>query len=82
MNQRHTGELLALWSLAVLVVGSSVYVVKTGQGEAASIVIGGFMTALPILVNAIRNIGQAKAMQTMADALGNSTPVAAQTETP
>lgn len=82
MSQRHTGELLALWSLAALVVVSAVYVVKTTQGEAASLVIGGLMTALPILVNAIRNIGQAKAMQSMADALGNSTPAPAQTETP
>ena len=76
MKQRHVGELLALWSLAVLVIIACVYVVKEGKGESASIVIGGLIAALPLLINSIRNIGQAKAMQTMADALGNSAPAA------
>lgn len=71
-------ELLALWSLAVLVILGSIYVgyMVTGkeEGQTPGIIIGGLMAALPMLINAIRNIGQSQAMQEMASQLGQSVP--------
>ena len=86
MNQRHFGELLALWSLAVLVIVAATMItlwppLPAGNRETASIIVGGLITALPILINSIRNIGQARAMQTMADALGSSMPAAPASDT-
>ena len=78
-NPLHRWELIALWSLAVLVISGSIYIAtlagKATQSETYGIVIGGLMAALPMLINAMRNIGQAQAMQSMAEQLGNSTPV-------
>lgn len=78
-NPLHKWELLALWSLSVAVVVGSIYVATLAasktQSETYGIVIGGLMAALPMLINAMRNIGQAQAMQSMAEQLGNSTPV-------
>lgn len=79
-NKLHFWELVALWTLAVSVIGGSIMVAQmaTAQAEGRSdthgIVIGGLMAALPMLINAIRNIGQAQAMQSMAEQLGQSTP--------
>ena len=79
MNSQHKHELWALWSLALAVIGGSIYVARlagigTGDSQTHGIVIGGLMAVLPMLVNAIRNIGQAQAMQTMAEQLGQSAP--------
>lgn len=73
-------ELAALWSLAVLVIIGSIYVaVMAGKTKAESetfgIVIGGLMASLPMLINAIRNIGQAQVIQSMSEKLSNSTPI-------
>lgn len=68
-------ELLALWSLAVLVIITSAGIaIFAAKSESSSIVIGGLMAAVPMLINSIRNLGQSRAMQTMVDALGNSVP--------
>lgn len=79
MNPLHKWELAALWTLAGGVIFGSIYVAtlasKQSQSETYGIVIGGLMAALPMLINAMRNIGQAQAMQSMAEQLGNSTPV-------
>lgn len=78
-NPLHPWELAALWTLAIGVIYGSIYVAtlasKQTQSETYGIVIGGLMAALPMLINAMRNIGQAQAMQSMAEHLGNSTPV-------
>jgi hypothetical protein len=78
-NPLHKWELMALWTLAVIVVVGSIYVATLAAGKAHSdtygIVIGGLMAALPMLINAMRNIGQAQAMQSMAEQLGNSAPI-------
>ena len=80
-NPLHKWELLALWTLAIGVIYGSIYVATLAasktQSETYGIVIGGLMAALPMLINAMRNIGQAQAMQSMAEQLGNSTPVVA-----
>lgn len=72
-------ELAALWSLAVIVILGSIFVgyMVTGkeEGQTPGIIIGGLMAALPMLINAIRNIGQSQAMQEMASQLGQSVPV-------
>jgi len=81
MNPLHKWELAALWTLAGAVIFGSIYVAtlasKQSQSETYGIVIGGLMAALPMLINAMRNIGQAQAMQSMAEQLGNSTPASA-----
>ena len=78
MNPLHKWELAALWTLACGVISGSIYVAtlasKQTQSETYGIVIGGLMAALPMLINAMRNIGQAQAMQSMAEQLGNSSP--------
>ncbi|MGL4640540.1 MAG: hypothetical protein ACRCVX_12530 [Shewanella sp.] len=81
MNNAHRHELWALWLLAVVVIGGSIYIAtlsangSEGHNDTHGIVIGGLMAALPMLINAIRNIGQAQTMQSMAEQLGNSSPV-------
>ena len=73
-------ELAALWSLSVLVILGSIFVgyMVTGkeEGQTPGIIIGGLMAALPMLINAIRGIGQSQAMQAMAEQLGQSVPAA------
>lgn len=73
-------ELASLWSLAVLVIIGSIYVaVIAGRTKADSetfgIVIGGLMAALPMLINSIRNIGQAQVIQNMTEQLSKSAPI-------
>jgi hypothetical protein len=78
MNNQRKHELWALWSLAVVVISGSILVawMITGkeEGQTPGLLIGGLMTTLPMLVNAIRNIGQSQAMQEMASQLGQSVP--------
>lgn len=86
--KNHEWELAALWSLSVIVIFGSIFVAGLGDfgiallggkaqdnSQTHGIVIGGLMAALPLLINSIRNIGQSKAMQSMADQLGKSAPV-------
>jgi hypothetical protein len=80
-NRLHPWELAALWSIAVLLIAGAIYTagieVRNGKGEHSQtigIVIGGLMSVLPMVINAMRNIGQAQAMQSMAEQLGNSSP--------
>ena len=70
-------DLLVLWSLATLLIVAQVAVLyfAWGKPETTGLVIGGFNTVLPIVINSIRNIRQSQAMQSMVDALGNSAPV-------
>ena len=78
MKDLHGKELLALWSLAMAIIGSVVGLAILGPDNANSIhstVIAGLAPCLPIAFNSIRNIGQSRAMQTMVDQLGKSTPV-------
>lgn len=76
-QRRH--ELWALWSLGVVVIAGAIIVIwmMTGKEESQThgIVIGGLLAVLPMIVNAIRGIGQSQAMQTMAEGLRDSTPV-------
>jgi uncharacterized membrane protein len=86
VNQR--GELWALWSLAVMVIigalvasgnapGWASKVLGTAdEAKGSDILVGGLMAALPMLINAIRNLGQSRAMQAMVDQLGQSAPIA------
>lgn len=81
-NPLHPWELAALWSLAIVLIIGSIYSAQLAiQGESTEhsqtigIVIGGLLAALPMVINAMRNIGQAQAMQSMAEQLGNSQPV-------
>lgn len=65
-------ELLSLVAVAAGLLGLAAYMVEQDKmGEA----FGAVITTIPLVVQAIRNIGQAQAMNAMADALANSTPV-------
>lgn len=67
-------ELIALAAIAFAILalaGAMIYLNRTG--EAFGTVLG----ALLLVIQAIRNIGQAQAMQSMADALAQSQPVPA-----
>jgi hypothetical protein len=81
-NPLHPWELAALWSIGLVLIAGSIYcaglAVKAENGDHSQtigIVIGGLLAALPMVINAMRNIGQAQAMQSMAEQLGNSRPV-------
>lgn len=65
-------ELVALTGLAAGVVYATIAII--GKGESSDIAIGGLMTVLPIIVNAIRNISSSQVMNTMADHLAASRP--------
>ena len=94
MNGDHKGELLAIWSLAVIVIVAAL--VASGNApdwarsvlgtaddaKGSDILVGGLMAALPMLINALRNMGQARAMQSMVNMLGKSAPIPADTEAP
>ena len=83
----HRGELLALWSLSVIVIiaaliasGNAPVWARSVLGmsddaKGSDILVGGLMAALPMLINAMRNMGQARAMMAMVDRLGKSTPM-------
>jgi len=65
-------ELIALVMLALGLMALAAYMVALNRmGEA----FGTVLTTIPLVVQAIRNIGQAQAMNAMADALAHSTPV-------
>ena len=73
-------EIVLLWSLAVGVIYGSIYVAELAgkseaQNETFGIVIGGLMASLPMLINAIRNIGQAQVIQNMSEQLSKSSPI-------
>jgi len=82
----HTGELLALWTLAVIVIigaliasgnspaWASAVLGTKDDAKGSDILVGGLMAALPMIINAIRNMGQARAMMAMVDQLGKSAP--------
>lgn len=66
-----TWELLALVVLAVgllMLAGFMVYLNRMGEA------FGTVLTTLPLVVQAIRGIGQAQAMNAMAEALAQSQP--------
>ena len=76
--KNHGWELAALWSLAMSIVGSMVWLALSANGDLSSIhgtVITALSPVLPMAFNSIRNIGQSRAMQSMADQLGKSAPV-------
>ena len=65
-------ELLSLVVLGLGLLGLAAYMVSQNRmGEA----FGTALTTLPLVIQAIRNIGQAQAMNAMADALARSAPV-------
>ncbi len=66
------GELIAFVSLAMGLLALAAYMVALDRmGEA----FGTVLTTLPLIVQAIRNIGAAQAMGAMAEALAQSQPV-------
>ena len=68
-------ELLALVALAMGLMALAAYMVALNRmGEA----FGTVLTTIPLVIQAIRNIGQAQAMNAMADALAQSMPVTAE----
>lgn len=65
-------ELIGLLLLGLGLLGLAAYMVSLNRmGEA----FGTALTTLPLIIQAIRNIGQAQAMQSMADYLANSQPI-------
>ena len=65
-------ELTSLVLIASGLIGLAAYMVAMNRmGEA----FGTVLTTIPLVVQAIRNIGQAQAMNAMAEALGKSAPV-------
>lgn len=65
-------ELLALVVLGIGLLALAAYMVSLDRmGEA----FGTALTTLPLIIQAIRGIGQAQAMNSMAEALGKSQPV-------
>ena len=65
-------ELLALVLIAVGLIGLAAYMVSENRmGEA----FGTVLTTIPLVVQAIRNIGAAQAMNAMAEYLAQSSPV-------
>jgi type II secretory pathway component PulF len=65
-------ELLALVLIAAGLIGLAVYMVSENRmGEA----FGTVLTTIPLVVQAIRNIGAAQAMNAMAEYLAQSAPV-------
>ncbi len=65
-------ELLALVLIAAGLIGLAAYMVSENRmGEA----FGTVLTTIPLVVQAIRNIGTAQAMNAMAEYLAQSSPV-------
>ena len=65
-------ELLALVLIAVGLIGLAAYMVSENRmGDA----FGTVLTTIPLVVQAIRNIGAAQAMNAMAEYLAQSSPV-------
>lgn len=65
-------ELTSLVLLGLGLLALAAYMVSLDRmGEA----FGTALTTLPLIIQAIRNIGQAQAMNAMAEALGKSKPV-------
>ena len=65
-------ELLALVLIAVGLIGLAAYMVSENRmGEA----FGTVLTTIPLVVQAIRNIGAAQAMNAMAEYLAQSSPI-------
>jgi hypothetical protein len=80
MRHNRAYELFALTGLAAMAMAgipATLLVAKeleAGDGQVIGIAIGGFVTVLPIIINAIRNIGQGQAMQSLVDHLAQSQP--------
>ena len=65
-------ELAALVTIALALIGLAAYMVSLGRmGEA----FGNLVASIVIVIQAIRNVGQAQAMNAMAEALAKSAPV-------
>lgn len=65
-------ELVSLVLVALGLLAVAAYMVYLDRmGEA----FGSLLASLPLVIQAIRNIGQAQAMQSMADSLARSTPI-------
>lgn len=72
-------ELISLVLIAAGLIGLAAYMVSQNRmGEA----FGTVLTTIPIVVTAIRNIGQSQAMNAMADALARSMPVKGNDDVP
>ena len=70
-NYQRLFELGALWSIAIgclIVAACMIYLGRTGEA------FGALLGIIPLCINRIGNIGQAQAMQSMADHLARSTP--------
>lgn len=69
---RRFAELLAYVIVIAMLLGTALFAIH--MDGANDILIGGIMTALAIPIQSIGRIGQAEAMNSMADALANSSP--------
>ncbi|MCE2841218.1 MAG: hypothetical protein LW689_04390 [Novosphingobium sp.] len=70
-------ELIGLLLLGSGLLGLAAYMVHVGRlGEA----FGAVITTIPLVIQSIRGIGQAQAMQSMADNLARSRPVKGEEE--
>ena len=76
---KQLADLAALWTLGIALIIGEVVVLAMTKGKVDSqtfgMVVGSFAAALPTVITSIRNIRQSQAMQSMVEALGNSTPV-------
>lgn len=78
MKTGHGWELAALWSLAMAIILSMVWLSYQSGGALNSshgVVIAGLAPMLAVAFNSIRGLGQSRAMASMVDQLGKSTPV-------
>lgn len=77
---RRFAELLAYVLVIAMLLATALFAIH--MDGANDILIGGIMTALAIPIQSIGRIGQSESMNSMADALANSTPSRRAGDTP